>query len=84
MHNCVTFSYVRKELVAKAFAVRSTLYKAGNVDEFNYRGGNFFAVVKGCQLVKSFVGNGNYANVGFDRAEGIVRRLCAGMGYCIK
>ena len=76
----VNLSYVRKELVAQALALARTLDKPRDIDEFDACGSNFFTVIQRGELREPFVGNGDYADVRFYRAERKVCRLRACMG----
>ena len=53
-------------------------------DGSKFHGSNFFTVIQRGELRKPFVGNGDYADVRFYRAERKVCRLRACMGDCIE
>ena len=75
--NGVALADVCQELVAQAFALGGTLDKAGDVNEFDDRRGNFLRVVQIAQLLQALVRHRHNTHVGVDGAEGVVRRLGA-------
>ena len=66
-----------KELVTEALALGSASYQTCDINKFKCGRGKLIGVVHFPELVKTAVGNGNYAHVGLDGAERIVCRFCA-------
>ena len=75
---------MRKKFIAQALAAARALHEPRDIDEFDDGGGDFFAVVQGGELVEPFVGNGDYAYVGFYGAEGVIRGFRARVRDCVE
>ncbi len=71
----VDFADVGEELVAEALAGRGAAHEAGDVDEGQPGRQNLCGLGNGGQLVEARVGHRHLADVRFDGAKGIVRRL---------
>ena len=82
--NGVDLADVFQKFVAEPFALRRALYQPGNVDEADGCGRSFFGAVKFRQDLKARIGHGDDADVRLNRAERIIRRLCARLRYRVK
>jgi hypothetical protein len=72
MADCVDLPDVGKKAVAKALAFVGALDKPRNVDEFYYRMGRFFRIVKLCKEIKPFVWNRHHSQIRLYCAKGII------------
>ena len=63
---------MREELVAKALALGSSAHQTGNVNELDCRRNNCLRLHDFRQRFQSVVGNGDDADIWFDRGEWIV------------
>ena len=84
VNDCIDFPYVRKKFVAEALAFARAFDKTCDIHKFKRGRRDFFAVVKSGEFLKSLVGDGNHTHVGFNRAERIICRLRACLGYCVE
>ena len=84
VNNRVYFADIGEKFISQTFTLGSALYKTCDVHKFDDGRGNLFRVVHLCQCIQTVVGNSNGADVWFDGAEGVVGRLCACVGDCIK
>ena len=80
----VGFADVGEELVAQAFAFARACNQTGNIDELDDGGLHFLRIDDFRQLRHARVGHFDDADVGFDGAEGIVRRFDARLGQRVK
>ena len=80
MNDGVHFADMREELISESLAVACALDEPCNIDEFDDGGGDFFAVIKSCELVQPFIGDGDHAHVGLDGAEWVV----CGIRTCVR
>ena len=76
----VHLANVGKELVAQSLALGGALDQTRDVDELDHGGGVLFGMVHLSQHVEAPVRHRHHAHVGLDGAEGVVRRLRAGVG----
>lgn len=83
-HNGLAFADVGEELVAKAFALGSTLNEACDVHEFGNGGNDGLGIVNLDQFVQTSIRNVHHTHVGVDGAEGIVSGFGACVGDCVK
>ena len=77
VHDGVDLADVREELVAEALAFRGALHEAGDIDELDRRGREFFRLIHFGELVEALVRHRDDADVRLDRAERIVCGLCS-------
>jgi hypothetical protein len=85
MDNGVHLADVAQELVAEALALAGALHQAGDVDEPQLGRDDLGRLGDLRQPVEPRVGHGNLADVGLDRAKGIVGRLgCLRLGKRIE
>ena len=80
----VHLAYMGKELIAKAFALGRSLDKPGYIDKLDYGRGYLFGVIYFGQLIQPFIRNGNYADIGVYRTEGIIGRLRVKIGQGVE
>ncbi len=69
-----------EELIAEPFARARAFDQAGDIDKFNRGRHNFLRMRHFGELRQARIGHSNNANVGIDRAEGIIfgrRFVCA-------
>ena len=78
MHDRVDLADVREELVAEPFALACSAHQPGNVDELDLRSDLLRRAGDLADFVEPLVWNRDPADVGLDRAEGIVGRLRSG------
>ena len=78
MRNGVAFADIGEKLVAEPLAFRRALHQTGNVDKGHPRRDDLFRAGDCRQLVKPRVRHRNLADIGLDRAERKIRRLCRG------
>ena len=71
---------VGEELVAEALAFRGAAHQAGDIDEFQAGGDGLDRLADLGQYMKARVGHADAADVRFDGAERVVRRLGRGGG----
>ena len=83
-HDGFAFTDVGQELVAEAFALGGTLYKACNVHKFCNGGNDGFRIVDLDQFIEAAVRHAHHAHVRFDGAEGVVGRFGACVGDGVK
>ncbi len=69
----VHLANVRQKLVAEALALRCATHQTRDIDERQPRRNDGLALRDRSELVEALVRNADFADVGFDRAEGIVR-----------
>ena len=73
--DCIDLADVAEELVAEPFALARPFHKAGDVDKAQLGFDDLGALGDCGDLLETLVGDGDLADIGLDRAEGIVRRL---------
>ena len=71
----VDLADVGEELVAEALALRRALHQAGDVDEGELGRDDLGRAGDGGKLVEARIGDRDLADIGLDRAEGIIGRL---------
>ena len=80
----VDFPDMGQELVPEALALGRPFDETGDVHEFDGRRHDGFRMVELCQQVEPLVRDSDDADVRFDRAERVVRGLCARVGNGIE
>ena len=80
MGDGVGLANVGEELVAEPFALGRTGDEPRDVDEFHRRGNDARRTGDGGQGIQPGVGHRDHADIGLDRAEGIVLRGDPGLG----
>ena len=75
MDDRVNFADIGEELVAQPLPLGRAAHQAGNVDEAQLRFDDLGAAADPGDGLQPIVGHRHAALIGFDRAEGIVRRL---------
>ena len=75
LHNGVDFADVAEELVAEAFTGAGALDEAGDVHEFDGGWDELFGAGDFRERLESGIRHGDNADIGVDRAKGIVGRL---------
>ena len=80
MDDGVHLTDIGEEFVAQALALGSALDQAGDIHKLDDRRGDLVRVVHLGQLVQTVIRDSDGADVGLDGAEGVVGRLCAGVG----
>jgi len=78
MENGINVAYVCEELIAEAFPFVGAANQAGNVKKLQRGGSGFRGPEDLRQSIKPIVGDGNNANIGIDRAKGIVCHFSPG------
>ena len=73
-----------EKFITKTFALRSTLDKTCNVNEFDDSRRVLFRIIHLGKIVKTAVRHGNDTDVRLNRAEGIVLRCGSRIGQCVK
>ncbi len=71
----IDFADVGEELVAEAFALACAADEAGDIDDLDDGGDDFWGSAEGGEGLEARVGDGDDAGVGFDGAEGVVSSL---------
>ena len=84
MRHGIYLANVFEELIAQTFAVGSALNETCNVHETDGCRRRLLGIIHLVQNVQAFIGNGHYAHIGFNGAEGEVGRFCSGLGDGIK
>ena len=84
VHDGIGLTDVLQELVAKPFTLRRALHQPGDVDELHGRRQRALGLHDLGQLRQTGVGHFHHADVGVDRAEGIVRRFSLGRGQGVE
>ena len=84
MDNGIGGADVAQKFVAQAFTLGSALHKTCDVHKLNHSRGDLLGLMKLCQPVKPFIGNGNHTHIGVDGAECIVVGRDTGIGDGIK
>ena len=82
--NGVHLPDVGQELVAQSLPLGGALDQPGDVHKLDDGGGHLVGLVHLGQLVQPLVRDGHHAHVGLNGAEGIVGRLCPGVGDGVK
>lgn len=72
LHDGVDFADVSEEFIAEAFALGGSFYEAGDVDEFNGGGDQFFGTGDFRKNGETLIRHGDDSDVGVDSAEGVV------------
>ena len=80
----VALADVGEELIAQTLALRRAAHQPRDVDELDDGGGVFFGVIHFGENVQPLVRDGDDADVGVDRAEGIVGGLRARVGQRVE
>ena len=75
MHDGIDFADIGEELVAEAFALGRAAHQTRNIDEAELRFDDLGAAADLGDGLKPIVGHRDAAFIGFDGAEGIIRRL---------
>ena len=78
VRDCVDFTNMPEELVTEAFPAGRTADEPGNVDEFELGRDDLCGFCEACGNLQPLVRYRDTADIGLDRAERIVRRLCCG------
>ena len=69
MGDGVAFADIGEKLVAEPFALGGAAHEAGDVDEGQARRNDLFGAGDPGQFLKPRIGNGDFADIGLDRAE---------------
>ena len=77
MDDRVHLADMGQELVAQALALARAAHQTRDIHELHDRRGGLFRVVQVGQRLEPLIRHGDHADVGVDRAEGIVRALRA-------
>jgi hypothetical protein len=75
MDDRIHFADVGEELIAQPFAFRRAAHQAGNVDEFELSLDHAGALRDLGDLLQARVRDGHAADIGLDRAKGVIGRL---------
>src|SRR3546814_13435245 len=85
MDDRVDVADIGEELVAKPFALRRAAHQPGDIDEAELGFDDLGRTADAGDLVKARIGNRDLADIGFDRAKRIIRRLRRhGLRQCIE
>ena len=71
---------VGQELVAQALALARAAHQTRDIHKLDHRRGGLFRVVQVGQRLEPLIRHGDHADVGVDRAEGVVGALRARLG----
>ena len=77
MYDCIYFTDICKELVAKTLTLGCTLYQTRDINKFDNSRCHLLRVVKISEQFQSFVRNSNHTDVWVDGTERIVCGFCS-------
>ena len=80
MHDSVHFTDICQELVAQAFTLGRTLYKACNINKFYSSMSNLFCMVHLAKLLDTLIRYRYYTDIRIDGTERKVRSLRSRLG----
>ena len=79
MDDGIHFPDIRKKLIAKSFALRSSLNQSCDIYEFDRRRYDLLRLIHPAKHVKPLIWYGYDSHIGIDRTERVIRRFCAGL-----
>ena len=84
MNDRIYFTNISEELVSQAFTFRSTLDQTGDVNELNDSRCNLLGMIHFTKKPNPLIRDRHNTDIGINRAERIVGRLCPCLCKCIK